>query len=94
MKYWLLDTGPLVAYLNRADPAHSKVAACLDCFTGQLASTSAVITEAMHFVSSDSRGPRWCAEFVDASHLPCSTPAEHSDIPVTAQGVRDSIAWA
>ncbi len=67
MKYWLIDTGPLVAYLNRSDPAHGRVAACLDRFSGQLLSTSAVITEAMYFVSDDPRGPRLCAEFIAAS---------------------------
>jgi uncharacterized protein len=69
VKYWLLDTGPLVAYLNQSDPAHGKVASCLDRFTGQLVSTSAVITETMYFVSGDSHGPRLCAEFVAASAL-------------------------
>jgi len=41
-----------VAYLDRRDGAHAIVAACLDTFTGRLITTSAVITEAMHFVSA------------------------------------------
>ena len=36
MTVWLLDTGPLVAYLNAADPAHQGVGDALDGFAGQL----------------------------------------------------------
>jgi len=67
VKTWLLDTGPLVAYLDARDPGHGRVAARLDDFTGQLATTSAVITEAMHFVSARREGPRLLAEFVALS---------------------------
>lgn len=67
MKTWLVDTGPLVAYLDADDPGHSEVVACLDDFAGQLATTGAVITEAMHFVSTGKEGPRLLAEFVVTS---------------------------
>lgn len=69
MSSWLLDTGPLVAYLDARDSAHAEVVACLDRFTGDLFTTSAVITEAMHFVTSSREGPRLLAEFVAASRL-------------------------
>ena len=69
MKTWLVDTGPLVAYLDATDPAHADVAACMHAFTGQLATTSAVITEAMHLVGAYREGPRLLAEFVAASGL-------------------------
>jgi hypothetical protein len=65
---WLIDTGPLVAYLDARDPGHGGVAAALDDFSGQLATTSAVITEAMHFVGASTKGPRLLAEFVATSH--------------------------
>jgi predicted nucleic acid-binding protein len=65
----LVDTGPLVAYLDANDPSHADVVACLDRFTGQLATTSAVITEAMHFVATSQNGPRLLAEFVVASAM-------------------------
>ena len=52
-----MDTGPLVAYLDVNDPGHSEVVARLDPFEGQLATTSAVITETMHFVSRSRNGP-------------------------------------
>lgn len=64
---WLVDTGPLVAYLDAGDPRHGEVANRLEDFSGQLATTSAVITEAMHFVSASKRGPRLLAEFVATS---------------------------
>lgn len=67
MNQWLLDTGPLVAYLAARDPAHHEVVECLNSFSGQLVTTSAVITEAMYFVSTSTAGPRLLAEFVGAS---------------------------
>lgn len=69
MRSWLLDTGPLVAYLNGRDRHHQRVATCLDGFSGDLLTTSAVITEAMHFVSGSSSGPRSLADFADAGGL-------------------------
>ena len=64
---WLIDTGPLVAYVDSADPAHEAVAATLDTFTGRLHTTSAVVTEAMHMVSADPDGPEILAEFLLAT---------------------------
>lgn len=64
MKQWLVDTGPLVAYLDRRDPAHKKMSRLLGGFTGQILTTTAVITEAMHFVSPDPRGASGLADFV------------------------------
>ncbi len=64
---WLIDTGPLVAYLDARDRAHEQVSACLDGFAGQLATTSAVVTEAMHFVSAAPAGPRMLADLLHAT---------------------------
>jgi predicted nucleic acid-binding protein len=69
VKTWLIDTGPLVAYLDSRDPAHSEVVERFDQFSGSLATTSAVITEAMHFVSAAPTGPRLLAELVSASAI-------------------------
>ncbi len=69
MTYWLFDTGPLVAYLNAADPAHDDVGDALDGFTGQLCTTSAVITEAMHFLARNRSGPRLLSEFVTTARI-------------------------
>jgi len=48
---------------------HLEVAARLDAFSGQLVTTSAVITETMHFVAGARRGPTLLAEFVAQSGL-------------------------
>lgn len=64
-----MDTGPVVAYLDGADPSHSDVAARWDSFRGQVVTTSAVITEAMHFVSASASGARHLAELVAASGM-------------------------
>lgn len=69
MTSWLLDTGPLVAYLNAADPAHGEAGDALDGFSGQLCTTAAVITEAMHFVAGIRFGPRLLTEFVTTARI-------------------------
>lgn len=69
MKSWLVDTGPLVAYLDTAEPGHAPVAAAWDRFTGRVVTSSAVITETMHFVSGVRGGPRALAELVSASAM-------------------------
>ncbi len=69
MRTWLVDTGPLVAYLDAGDPGHTRVVDALDPFVGQLVTSSAVVTETMHFVSAGSSGPRLLAEFFAASRM-------------------------
>ena len=79
MKSWLLDTGPLVAYLDADDPAHESVAERWDEFRGHFATSSAVITEAMHFVSAHADGPSQLAEVAGSSGMAIydlSRPAE------------------
>ena len=67
VKTWLVDTGPFIAYINRRDPAHAAVAACLDDFTGQLVTTGAVVTEVMYFLSGVHGAPAAFAELLVAS---------------------------
>lgn len=69
MKSWLLDTGPIVAYIDRTDPAHDPVTARWNGFRGRIATTSAVITEAMHLVGDAGEGPAVLAELVAASGM-------------------------
>ena len=69
VKTLLIDTGPLVAYLDGADAEHEIIAALLGDFTGTLCTTNAVITEAMHLLKDDTRGPRRLAEFVQAVRI-------------------------
>ena len=79
MRTFILDTGPLVAYLDEADPFHSSVAACFGDVSGMLCSTSAVITEAMHLLEDDRDGPRRLAELTAAAevHIFESTQPNH-----------------
>jgi predicted nucleic acid-binding protein len=63
----LLDTGPLVAYLDSSDPKHAPVAEALEAWSGRTATTSAVVTEAMHFLSGLRGGPRALADLLAAA---------------------------
>ncbi len=66
LKPLLIDTGPIVAYLDRADSEHGSVSALIDDFTGTLCTTSPVITESMHLLKDARHGPRRLVEFVQA----------------------------
>ena len=63
MRTWLLDTGPIVAYLDRKDPRHHDVAPVWEEFPGRFATTGAVITEALQLLST-APGPGLLAELV------------------------------
>jgi uncharacterized protein len=82
VKIWLLDTGPLVAYLDRRDSFHRQIAEQLGAFTGQLVTTSAVITEAMHLVTASFDGPEALAAFAHNVGLlvyECTQPLQLKD---------------
>jgi predicted nucleic acid-binding protein len=53
--------------LAASNPAHREAVGHLHGFAGQLVTTSAVVTEAMYFVSTSATGARLLAEFVGAS---------------------------
>ena len=79
LRRWLIDTGPFVAYLDRADPMHAATTARLDDFTGRLVTTSAVVTEAMYFVSDAPNGPLSFAQLLVSANVligDVSQPAE------------------
>lgn len=59
----LLDTGPLVALLSSSDRAHARCVSALTEFRGELITTEAVLTEAMHLLRRVSRGRRAAIEF-------------------------------
>ncbi len=67
MRTYLLDTGPLVAYLDRTDRAHVEVVKGLERCEGQLCTTSAVVTEAMYFVTEVREGPTLLLEFLEST---------------------------
>lgn len=67
MQYWLLDTGPIVAFLDPRDAEHEPVSAAIDGFRGQFITTSAVIVEAMHLLGRVRTGTPLLIEFLLAS---------------------------
>jgi len=69
VRTWLLDTGPVVAYLDASEPAHDDVASRLDGFTGRLVTTGAVITEVTHFVSASREGAHLAAKLVASARV-------------------------
>lgn len=80
----LIDTGPIVAYLDAADREHDRVAAGLDRFSGRLVTTGAVITEAMYFVSTTALGPRRLAELVADSGMQIFDLAQPEELRAAA----------
>ena len=64
----LLDTGPLVALLDRSEPDHDRVQRFMAHLRGsRLVTTGAVITEAFYFLSDVRDGPGNLFSFLDAS---------------------------
>lgn len=56
MKPCLLDTGPIVAWLDRGDSWHARVAPGIGRLRGRLVTTGAVVTEAMSFLQDTRDG--------------------------------------
>jgi hypothetical protein len=68
MTFCLLDTGPLVALLDRSEPDHDRVQSFMAHLRGsRLVTTGAVITEAFYFLSDVRDGPANLFSFLDAS---------------------------
>ncbi len=64
MKTWLIDTGPIVAYIDSTDPWHASVVPVLENFRGKLLTTAAVVVECMHLTASVREGPEALLEFI------------------------------
>lgn len=56
MKLFLLDAGPIVAWLDAKDGHHSAVCGKMGILTGRLVTTGAVVTEAMFFLQDAREG--------------------------------------
>ena len=68
MNACLLDTGPLVALLDRSESDHNLVRGFMAHFRGaRLITTGAVVTEAFYFLSDVQNGSASLASFLDAS---------------------------
>jgi uncharacterized protein len=84
VKRWLIDTGPFVAYLDRADPMHAETAARLDDFGGQLVTTSAVVTEAMYFLGDAPEGPASFADLLVSANVYIGETSQPADVLAAA----------
>jgi predicted nucleic acid-binding protein len=67
MEAWLLDTGPIVAFLDDTDAAHRVVVRAFERFAGRFVTTDAVVVEAMHLVSRSPAGPGLLIDFLFSS---------------------------
>ncbi len=69
---YLLDTGPLVAYLDRRDRFHAWAKAHFDRLQAPFLTCEAVITEACYLLRSSPRGPQIVLETIlrEAVSLP------------------------
>jgi len=93
VKTWLLDTGPIVAYLDADDPSHALVGRALNDFTGEFVLTSAVVTESMYFVSNLHRGPEALQEFLEVGQtriVECCQPSDLKQAVRLMQKYRDT----
>jgi predicted nucleic acid-binding protein len=85
VKTWLIDTGPIVAFLDARDPAHEEVAQRWAGQIGVCATTSAVITEAMHLLAADPGGPAALAELVSLGNFRVFDLCRPPDLVVATQ---------
>jgi hypothetical protein len=60
----LLDTGALVSLLDRSQPRHVAFAECFEAWSGEVVTTEAVLTEAIHLLARVRGGPEACLDFV------------------------------
>jgi uncharacterized protein len=65
----LLDTGPLVAMLDRAERLHDTCLEALAGFGGRLITTEAVLTEAVYLLRSVPDGARNCLRVFTRGHV-------------------------
>jgi predicted nucleic acid-binding protein len=70
----LLDTGPLVALFDPKDADHRACHAILRTLTEPLTTTSAVLTEALHFMNAGSQGARGVQDFVLSEFVSVVSP--------------------
>lgn len=77
----LVDTGPLVAWLDRGDRDHARVEAFLGGFRGRLSTTWPVLTEVCHLIPGHlvPRFLRWAAVGLDLHELPVVAATEMAE---------------
>ena len=66
----LLDTGPIVATLDRTDQWHARCAAALETVLDRCVTTEAVVTEACHLLQRGGAAAALPLEFLLAAQIP------------------------
>ena len=69
MKAILLDTGPIIAILDRRDSHHEWVLPRIELLQGRLVTTGAVVTEATFFLQDVNDGILRLFEFMEAPRV-------------------------
>lgn len=60
----LLDTGALVSLPDRSQHRHASLVECFGGWSGEVVTTEAVLTEAIHLLGRIRGGPEACLDFV------------------------------
>ena len=60
----LLDTGALVSILDRSQSRHTVYTEYFETWSGEVVTTEAVLTEAVHLLARVRGGPEACLDFV------------------------------
>ena len=77
---YLVDTGPIVALLDRKDPAHKSVRAAWEPLRGKFITTGAVITEAFYLLGDTPGGGAGLAAGLVKGHVSIADVFHPSDI--------------
>jgi hypothetical protein len=64
MRSLLLDTGALVALLDRSERDHPRCVKALKTFSGEILTTEPVLTEALYLLGPSVRAQKTCMEFL------------------------------
>ena len=69
MKSILLDTGPLVALLDRSDRAHASCVEALKSVSGRMLTTEPIVTEALWLLDHSLAAQKACVELLLAAEV-------------------------
>jgi hypothetical protein len=83
----LLDAGPIVAVLSKADQWHAACTAAMPELLDRCVTTEAVVTEACHLVARGGGGGHVVLEFLLDADVPV-IPVERADLVQTASLMR------
>lgn len=87
----IIDTGPLVALLDRSARNHARCVAALREWRGQLVTTEAVLTEALYLLNDTWQGQQNCLEMFtrEVIMLMPATPATLKRVAALMKKYRD-----